>query len=230
MELCRASALCVWPRRSLCRGPARSVSGPGALCVGARRSLCRAPALSVSVSGPGALCVGPWRSLCRGGALCRAALSVSGPALSVSRPGALSLFLSLSVSGPGVSVSGPGVVCVGPRRCLCQVPALSDFVSGPGALVLGSGALRVRPAILSRCLCCVIHTVRGPSIQIRLHGPSSDPPPIRSPARSIRSIGAGSSWGWMGHLAGGGMARGIGAEQGAAHSSQQQTAQLRCGL
>ena len=79
-SLCRASALsffgaqrlCVGSRRSLCRGPAVSVSGPSALlCPSglrraqrslcpARRSLSRAPALS------GRLCVGARRSLCRG--------------------------------------------------------------------------------------------------------------------------------------------------------------------
>ena len=64
-------ALCMGPRRSLCRGSVVFLSGPGALCVRAR------PALSVSgpgapcdgarsVSGRSALCVGPWCSLCRG--------------------------------------------------------------------------------------------------------------------------------------------------------------------
>ena len=108
--LCRArrslgfgasGALCLGCRRSLYRGPALSVSGPGALCA---LFVSRFGA-SVSVSGPQrcalcgtvgphrslAVCVGARRSLCRGpvslcqgsGPLCRA------PALSVSEPGTL---------------------------------------------------------------------------------------------------------------------------------------------
>ena len=38
-------ALCVGPRRSLCRAPALSMSDPGALCVGRQGSLCQTPAL-----------------------------------------------------------------------------------------------------------------------------------------------------------------------------------------
>ena len=184
---CRAPAL----SRSLCRGPALFVSGrslfwPGALCVAPRRSLCRAdPALSVS--GPSAVYIRPQRSVgaqrcsCRGPALCvwpslcrGLALSVSGPpffvsagafslsvsgcvgarrslcrgpALAVSGPGTLSLSVSgpvsqrslcrgpaLSVSEPG-PVSGPGSLCVGAWRSLCRSPAL--FVSGVGTLCRG---------------------------------------------------------------------------------------------
>ena len=135
-SLCRDPALCVgvcvraWRspvasetgsvtlRRSLCRGPALFLSGPGglcrlfasgaALCVGARRSLRRAVfsqdsllhAPAVCVSGPGAFC----RGLCRGRAVLSGALCV----------------------GARRSVSGPGAFCVGARR--------SFFVSGPGAL------------------------------------------------------------------------------------------------
>ena len=54
-------ALCVRPRRSVCRALALCVSGPGALCVRPRRSMYRAPALCVS--GPGVLCVEPRRSV-----------------------------------------------------------------------------------------------------------------------------------------------------------------------
>ena len=56
----RAFCVPALSRRFLCLAPALSVSGPSALCVGPRRSLCRGPVLSVSaVSGPSALCVGP---------------------------------------------------------------------------------------------------------------------------------------------------------------------------
>ena len=78
------SALCVGPRRSLCRGPALSVSGPGALCVGARLSLCRpcrAPALSVS--GPSALCVAPKAFIWSAGPQLRSACRPSSPARSL---------------------------------------------------------------------------------------------------------------------------------------------------
>ena len=71
----RGSELGALSRRSLCRAPALSASGPGALCLGGRRSLCRA-----AVSGPGA-----------------SALSASGPALSVS---GLALCVR-AVLGPG---------------------------------------------------------------------------------------------------------------------------------
>ena len=93
-SLCRGPALCVWPRRSLCWGP-RSLRGGPALCViGARRSVYRGPALFVS--GPGTavserspFCVRPQHFMCRArrsvpGArrsLCRtptSSLSVSG--------------------------------------------------------------------------------------------------------------------------------------------------------
>ena len=77
------NALCVGARRSLCQGPALSVSGFGDLCVGARRSLCRAPVsgpallgrflcrvpgLSLYVGARRCLCWGP-RSSCQGLAL-----------------------------------------------------------------------------------------------------------------------------------------------------------------
>ena len=128
-------ALCVRPRRSLCRGPALCVGPQRSPCqasVGARRSLCRGLALpgafcpglsgpggrpltTLSVSGPGALCFG------------------ARPAVSVSAAGTL----AVSVSGPGAlrieaqhsSVcrwSSPNVLCVGPalsvgvRLSLCR--------------------------------------------------------------------------------------------------------------
>ena len=118
------SALCVGPRRSLCRAvcgaPAFSVSGPGALslsvsgpsalcglCVGPRRSKCRAPALSaLTASGPGALCVGAGPCVSGPGAL---SLSVSGPsALCRLSVGALSRSLCRDLGR-----SGPGTLCVG---------------------------------------------------------------------------------------------------------------------
>ena len=132
-------ALSVGAQRSLCRGPALSVSGPallpGTLFVGAQQSsfdaLCVGPpAVSCGglcvgpLSGPNAVCVGA-SSLCQGPALCR------GPALSASGPGALSV-------GAQCSACGPGDVWA-----LCRVPALA--VSGPGTL-------RVSPA-LSGALC-----------------------------------------------------------------------------
>ena len=109
--LLQSSAVCVGPRRSLCRAPTLAVSGPAALCLGPG-ALCRA--LALSASGPGVLypalvlCVGPRalnfriqmyrhfscnkffgakprRGLCRGpGALC------VGPRRSVSGPGTAS--------------------------------------------------------------------------------------------------------------------------------------------
>ena len=105
-SLCRARALSVWARCSLCRG--------AALCVGAR-SLCRGPAL----------CVGPQRSL--PGSV--SALSVG--ARSLCRTPALSVG---SLSGPGdsfrtlseaLSVSGPSTHC----RGVCRGP-LALSVSG----------------------------------------------------------------------------------------------------
>ena len=130
----RLSAL-VGSRRSLCGGPALSVSGPGArqtsvsgpgafsscpvLSASARRSLA---ALSASVSGPWrshAVCVGPWRSLCR---------------------------------APALSVLGPGAPCVGARRfsrCLCWASALSVSSLCGGTLSI---ALR-RSLSLSGALC-----------------------------------------------------------------------------
>ena len=133
---------------------ALSLSGPGALCVGARRSsdtLYVAARLSLSQSS--ALS----RSLCR------------GPAVSVARPGALSLVSAPGAlcvrarrslcPGPAVSVSGPGALsvsglcrapalCVGARRSLCRGPAFlcqgpALFVSGPGVSVSGPGAICV---------------------------------------------------------------------------------------
>ena len=125
--LCRApagpSALCVGARRSLCRpalsrrslrrGPALSVSGPGAL-----------PALSVSASGTLSLCVlGP------GGPL--AALSVSGIV-------SFTVCVRLQRSprrAPVLSVSGPGALCVGALciglcvRPRCSVPLSSHSLA-----------------------------------------------------------------------------------------------------
>ena len=106
----RALCRCVGPRRSLCRGPALSMSGP-ALCVSVSMSgpalSVSSPALSVKIcvgaqqSSPGALCVVAQQAP---GALCRGpALSVSGPALSVSGPGALSDAVSASSLGPALS-------------------------------------------------------------------------------------------------------------------------------
>ena len=162
-------ALCVRPRRSLCRasglcrlrrslavgGPALSVSGPAlcrghALCV-SEPGLCVGP-LALSVSGPGALCFGPRRSL---------AMCVARPdalSLSVSGPNTLRFGPRRSLCrGPGPSVSGPcrgpallwpGALCVGTRRSLCRVPALSvsgprrSLAVGPDALCLCVGARR----------------------------------------------------------------------------------------
>ena len=151
-------------RRSLRRGPALSVSGPGALSAGARRlsgpgalsptsqrSLCQAPMLSTSepgaqrflcrapgsMSGPGALSVGPRRSLCWGRALCVGArrFLCRGPAV-----------CALSV---GVMHRGPAVLC---QRSLCRGPALSvSGVSSAGDLAVSvseppSGSSNRRPA------------------------------------------------------------------------------------
>ena len=65
---------------------------------------------------PELLSPGPRCSLCQAPELC-----VSGPALSVSGPGAAP---ELFVPGPALAVSGPGALCVVP-------PALSRSVSGP---------------------------------------------------------------------------------------------------
>ena len=121
----------------------------GCLCVGTRRSLFRR-------RGPGGLCA----------LRVHRALFVSGPALSVSGPGALRVGpryfrcwvfmcrgsvsgLVLFVSGPGAFVSDPGVLpvgpsplCVGTRRSLCRVPVLCvgarlSVSSLPGALCVG---------------------------------------------------------------------------------------------
>ena len=173
----------------------RSVSSPIAVCVGPRRSLCRGPALlrsfcqvpALSVSGPGALCV---RALHSSDVLCR------GPAFSQSEPGALSFCVCVSgiarpgslslVSAPGtlsLSVSGPAR-CVRPRRS----------VSGPALCVGGRWlyeALIVGPA----SLCAGPHPPWAPSSDPRCHsnpcatpffchGP---PAPIRvPPSRSVR--------------------------------------------
>ena len=174
-------ALCVKARRSLCRDPAVfSLSGPAALCVGAgalcvrhcpapgslRRArpisqVCVKPAAVgvISVSRPGALFVGP-TALC-----CRAALSVSGPAVSCSlcrdlyraRRSVLSVSGTLCV-GPG-ACQGPAVSGSGPRalpRSLCRGPALfaSLSVLGRGAPTLSASG----PAALS--------SVSGPALSV----------------------------------------------------------------
>ena len=100
------------------------------ICVGPRPSLCRAPALSVP---------GPTLCVSVPGALRVAscpALSASGPCVGPCR--SLCRAVALSVSGPRalcvgprLSVSGPSALCVGPRRSLRGAPAL--FMSGPGA-------------------------------------------------------------------------------------------------
>ena len=123
---CKASRSVLGPggfgvgsRRSLCRAPALSVSGPGALCVGPGAVSLSVSCPAISVSSPVALCVRARRSLCRG-----PALSVWGPGVGAWRSlrRAPALFLSV------------GALCVGPRRFLCRDPTLS--VSGPGALSL----------------------------------------------------------------------------------------------
>ena len=184
-------AVCVRLRRSLCRGPALSVSGPGALtlsvlwiCVGPRRSLYRGPHSLLS-----------WRSLCR------------APALSVSGPGTLSLLGALarrSLCAP--ALSGPGAPCVGPRRFLCLSSALS--VSSPplsrclcrGALCV-AGALYFGPQRNSGGLCIRLRrslrrnpaSPAGPQLQSVCHpsGPQVPAPihvpPIWSAGPQLRS-------------------------------------------
>ena len=138
--------------RSLCGGPAVSVSGPGGLCVRARHPFRRSAVSALSVSG--ALCVGARRSLCR-----------ARPPLSRSLCQAPARFLCRTLAGslcrrPVLSVSGPGVLSVEPQRCrsLCRVRrSLSRLlsVSEPDALcqtplsVSGPGTLPVRwaPAV-----------------------------------------------------------------------------------
>ena len=121
------SALCVGPRRSLCRAPALFASGPGALCRElasgpGKDSFCRVPA--VCVSGPGAFC----RVLCRG-ALC------VGPALCLGAR----LFGSGLCRGPALLVSGPGALCVGARRSFYRATAFSVRVRVCGSRsVLGA--------------------------------------------------------------------------------------------
>ena len=143
-------ALSVRARRSLCRGPALFVSGPGA-CSGARRSLCRGPALLVS--GPGAPCIGDRR--CRGSTLRPGAplrrLSLEGPG-----DGVLSVAVRVRAGAPALFVLGPGAPCVGARRSLLPSPHFADtgglcwvwrllwpgaFCRGP-ALLLSVGARR----------------------------------------------------------------------------------------
>ena len=159
-----SGGLCVGAQRSVCRGPALSVSGRGALCVGPRRSL------SLSVSGPDSLSLGARSSLCRG-----PALSVSGSAPSVSLCRVPALFLwgpalcrapvsvsaALFVSGPSALVGGSRhrarwertapyrtstvFLCRG-QRILCRVPALCAVCQGP---LCGSPALFVSGPTLS---------------------------------------------------------------------------------
>ena len=152
---------------------ARDRRGPTqrALGVRVRRSLSRGPALS---------CVEAQLSLC--GAL---ALSVSGPVLSVSDPGALCVRARRSpcqarcsvcrlvalCRAPALSVSGPGALCVGLSRSVLGPATVSNWVPGP----------QLRSACSSAC-----HP-SGP------RAPSSDPhaahsvpvPPMRSPSQSV---------------------------------------------
>ena len=155
------SAVCVRPRRSLCRGAALSCSlcrvqalsaSGSALCVRAPES--QPGALSLSVSGPGAL----WpRSLCRG------ELSFC--------VGCLALFLS-----------GPSVLCVGPSS-RCRTLALFGDWRSPSALcTLCVGSLCRAPAL---CLC------RAPSISRRARRFLSRAPALRAPAPlDPRCVGA----------------------------------------
>ena len=143
----RTGALCVGIRRSLCRGPALSMRS-GALCqgvCGAGRFLCRSSALF------SALCVGARRSVSSA-----PAVSVSGPSVRLSGPGAVSVRLRRSLCraptlflcrGPALHASGPGAPYVGVRRSRCRGRRLGPAVLSqdslgqvPAVCVLGSGA------------------------------------------------------------------------------------------
>ena len=179
------SALCLEPRRSLCRcpglfvsGPALSLSGlalfvlgPGALCVGARRSLgalCRGPTLSrslcrasaLSVSGPSSLCGGR-RCLCRARPLCRRLCR--GPALFVSGAGASALSLSgrRSVSGLGaLAARSMFSLSVSAHGALCVGARRSPGRLGPTLCV---GSLYRGLALSRRSLCRTpVLSCRGP--------------------------------------------------------------------
>ena len=119
--LLKCSAVCVTPRRSLCRAPALSViAGPGALCVAA-----------LPVSGPDGLCIRARCLLCRFSALCVGRRFLcQGPALSVWGPGAPRRSLcrvrrSVCLHrAPKLSVSGRSALRVGLRGGVCWAPAL----------------------------------------------------------------------------------------------------------
>ena len=193
--LCRgpavlSRALSVYTRRSLCRGPAFFVSGPGAPCVGARRSL-RAPLRKLSlegpggVSGPGAFCRGPCRgrgpALCIGArrSLCRGRPPCVGARRSLSRPG-----------GPLPSLHVPD------RRSLsfrvCPEPGLFDWSSalfnflcrGPTLCVGHPSALDAMRAPSSDPR--ATHHLRPPSGPLRVPPRSASPTPIRGPPAAIR--------------------------------------------
>ena len=149
-------ALCVVPRRSVCRAAALSVGkrrSPGALCVGERRS----------VSGPGTLCVGARRSP----ALCVGSLSgvlVRGPGVFVCRAGRRSL-----------CVRGPPLVCVGARRSLCRARALS--VSGRARRSLCRAGLSRRSPCRALLRASLLRSAADPP------NPSSD---SRATSRALR--------------------------------------------
>ena len=156
------------PPRSLCRGPALSVLGPGALCI-RPRALCVGPALSVS--GPDGFCVGLRRSLCRG-------------------PGFVVLCVRICV-GSRRSRLGPLcigsrrslAVCVRPQRCLCR-----GSVSGPALRrSLCWAPLSVSAPPLSRCLC--VAPSSGPRVhpQASFDPRATHPPPARIQLRPIRT-------------------------------------------
>ena len=195
-SLCRFPALpalsVLGPGALLCRGPF-SVSGPGALCVGPRRSLCRVPALSrscrgpaLSVSGPGALSLCVSGSVSGPGAL--PPLSVLGPGTSCRPPGTLSLSVSgaqCSLCHAPVSVLSRSSLCRGAALCalhpVCKPPIQSASpaqIRVPPIRSCGQPAPIV-PHPAPRALVPIrVSTVRGHPAQIRV-------PPIQPGAFSF---------------------------------------------
>ena len=192
-SLCWGPALCVWPRRSLCRAPveaqrslyrgsALTMSGPGA----PRQGLCRGAAVLSSgrlcvgvgarVSGRRSvkvLCVGPHvgpgavgarrsvssLALCvEPGALCRVGARRSSPNTPCLAPVSVVSGGSQALSAV---MSGPGGLCVGP--CL---PGPAFSVSGPALSVSGPGALCRTPAV------CVVARQSLPRARSACRGPA----------------------------------------------------------